>query len=51
LIAQQSLRHKSSKAAFRAIFWVTVLINCGAFVWLITESGRIVLETVFVPGF
>ncbi|WCM90742.1 DUF1294 domain-containing protein [Acidovorax sp. NCPPB 3576] len=26
--AQQWLRHKSSKASFRAVYWVTVVANC-----------------------
>jgi len=38
LLAQQVLRHKSKKADFRAIFWITVLINCCALVWL--SSGQ-----------
>lgn len=46
LIAQQTLRHKSKKAAFRAIFWVSVLINCGVFLWLLTESGLAFLEAI-----
>jgi uncharacterized membrane protein YsdA (DUF1294 family)/cold shock CspA family protein len=32
LIAQQLLRHKSSKASFRRAFWSTVLFNVGAFI-------------------
>ena len=39
LIAQEMLRHKSKKASFRAAFWVTVLMNCAALVWLHTEGG------------
>lgn len=31
LIAQQTLRHKSKKPSFRFVFWVTVVLNCGAF--------------------
>lgn len=40
LVAQQTLRHKSRKASFRAVFWVTVLLNCTALVWLHTLEGR-----------
>ena len=40
LIAQETLRHKSKKVSFRLQFWITVLINCAALVWLQTESGR-----------
>jgi len=43
LIAQQTLRHKSKKTSFRAAFWMTVLLNCAAFVWLHTEAGRAVI--------
>jgi len=32
LVAQQLLRHKSSKASFREAFWGTVVLNVGAFV-------------------
>ena len=33
LIAQQILRHKSKKVSFRIVFWITVIINCGALTW------------------
>jgi uncharacterized membrane protein YsdA (DUF1294 family)/cold shock CspA family protein len=39
LIAQQKLRHKSKKQSFRIVFWLTVLLNCGAFAWVISPSG------------
>lgn len=39
LIAQNKLRHKSKKQPFRVIFWATVLLNCAAFVWLLTPEG------------
>ncbi len=44
MIAQQQLRHKSSKQPFRFIFWITVLLNCGAFAWLFTPSGSIKVQ-------
>lgn len=34
ILAQQWLRHKSSKLAFRIVFWCTVALNMGAFMWL-----------------
>ena len=34
IIAQQLLRHKTSKASFRAAFWGTVVLNAVAFVGL-----------------
>lgn len=32
IVAQQLLRHKSSKVSFRSMFWVTVVMNVTAFV-------------------
>jgi len=34
LLAQQVLQHKSKKQTFRVVFWITVLLNCGAFALL-----------------
>jgi uncharacterized membrane protein YsdA (DUF1294 family) len=48
LIAQQTLRHKSKKTSFRAVFWITVVFNCVALAWLHTESGRETLRSLFV---
>lgn len=33
LLAQQVLRHKSAKAEFRQVFWVTVLLNAALFIF------------------
>jgi len=46
MIAQQALRHKSSKQEFRAVFWLTVIINCAALGWLFTQSGQELLRSV-----
>ncbi len=46
MIAQQTLRHKSKKQPFRAIFWLTVLVNSGAFVWLHTAKGETALRSL-----
>lgn len=43
-IAQQTLRHKSKKQKFRMVFWLTVVINCAALAWLMTENGTNVLR-------
>ncbi|MEG1767551.1 MAG: cold shock and DUF1294 domain-containing protein [Comamonas sp.] len=40
LVAQQVLRHKSSKAEFRAVFWATVVLNMFAFIFLASPYGR-----------
>ena len=35
LLAQKYLRHKSSKQSFQTAFWITVVLNCGALVFLL----------------
>jgi uncharacterized membrane protein YsdA (DUF1294 family) len=50
LLAQQKLRHKSSKREFRLVFWVTVLMNCSVFLWLLTESGYQFVQGLAVLG-
>ena len=40
LIAQDKLRHKTQKQPFRAIYWLTVVINVTAFAWTLTPSGQ-----------
>lgn len=32
LAAQRALRHKTRKQPFRTVFWITVAVNCAAFV-------------------
>lgn len=39
LFAQRVFRHKSSKAEFQRVFWVTVVVNCLGLGWLLTERG------------
>lgn len=46
LIAQQKLRHKSKKESFRAVFWMTVLLNCGVFIWMFTDSGSAIVRSL-----
>ncbi|WP_260295756.1 cold shock and DUF1294 domain-containing protein [Sedimenticola hydrogenitrophicus] len=46
IVAQQKLRHKSKKQSFRSMFWVTVFLNCGAFVWLLTPTGAAALQAL-----
>ena len=43
-IAQQILRHKSQKRAFRNVFWFTVIVNCSALLWLLSSEGKYVIE-------
>ena len=46
LIAQETLRHKSRKASFRFGFWLTVILNCGLFIWLCTPTGGQILDAI-----
>jgi uncharacterized membrane protein YsdA (DUF1294 family) len=48
LVAQQILRHKSSKESFQVIFWIVVFLNCGALGWLFTSDGSLFLRSL--PG-
>ncbi len=40
LLAQQFLRHKSTKHEFRQVFWATVVLNLIALVVLVSPLGR-----------
>lgn len=35
LIAQRALRHKSRKRSFQVVFLGTVILNCGALIWVL----------------
>ena len=45
LIAQQKLRHKSKKQPFRFIFFITLFINLGVLVYIITPNAEIYLKS------
>lgn len=40
LLARQTLRHKTRKQPFRAVFWITVVLNLVGFAWLFTAAAR-----------
>ncbi|OIR17895.1 cold-shock DNA-binding domain protein [mine drainage metagenome] len=47
LVAQKTLRHKSKKEAFQAVFLAMVVINCFTLGWLlITKKGAIFLSAI-----
>jgi uncharacterized membrane protein YsdA (DUF1294 family)/cold shock CspA family protein len=46
ICAQQLLRHKTQKASFRAMFWVTVVVNVLVFAVVTTPLGAILLAAV-----
>lgn len=50
ILAQQLLRHKTAKRSFRAVFWVSVLINVAVFVWLNAPGVAQAVADVLLPG-
>ena len=48
LAAQRLLRHKSRKRSFQIVFWATVVLNCCALAWLLSDSGAAALRAI--PG-
>lgn len=44
--AQQKLSHKSSKATFKRVYWLTVSLNIMGFVWLFSEQGQTTLRAL-----
>jgi uncharacterized membrane protein YsdA (DUF1294 family)/cold shock CspA family protein len=50
LVAQQKLRHKSRKQSFRSVFWITVLLNCAVFCWLLTPGGGDTLRALLAAA-
>lgn len=46
LAAQRLFRHKTRKKSFQTVFWMTVVLNCGALGWLISPSGAKTLHSI-----
>ena len=44
MLAQQQLRHKSSKRSFRVVLWLTVLINLGLLFAIISPQGQALIS-------
>jgi len=44
--AQNKLRHKSSKSQFKAVYWITALLNVVFFIWLHTNDGQDLLNNL-----
>ena len=40
------MRHKSKIIKFRAVYWVTVIVNCSILVLLLTPEGEHQLEAI-----
>lgn len=48
LLAQQMLRHKSSKTSFQVMFWLTLGLNLGALVWILSPNGQASIHSLIV---
>ena len=48
LVAQEVLRHKSQKPSFKAMFWLTAMLNGGALAWLFSPTGSAVLRSLLI---
>lgn len=44
LVAQRVFRHKTKKKTFQFVFWVAVVANCVALVWLLRSEGAAALR-------
>jgi len=49
VVAQELLRHKSAKQAFRRVFWITVVLNSLGLVWLLSPPGAAALRSLVGP--
>lgn len=49
LLAQRRLRHKSSKASFQGVFWLTVVGNVLLMGWLTGSGGHELLQSILTP--
>ncbi|QXO15429.1 MULTISPECIES: DUF1294 domain-containing protein [Vibrio] len=44
LWAQNQLRHKSQKQPFKAILWLTIVLNIAAFSWTLSQPGHALIQ-------
>lgn len=50
LVSHDVFRHKSRKEAFQFVFWGTVVLNCGALLWLLASGTAVVINrAIFAP--
>ena len=48
MLAQQLLHHKSSKTSFQVMFWLTLGLNLGALVWILSPNGQASIHLLIV---
>jgi uncharacterized membrane protein YsdA (DUF1294 family)/cold shock CspA family protein len=44
LFAQAIFRHKSNKAEFQSVFWITVVLNCAGLAWLLATGKAAAID-------
>lgn len=50
LVAQQVLRHKTSKLSFQSTFWLSVLLSLGITAYFHTDEGMQILDSINMPN-
>jgi len=50
LVAQQQFRHKTAKAPFQRMYWLTILLNLGGVAWLAASGKAQWLSDVLLGG-
>lgn len=46
IIAQKKLRHKTRKQPFQVIFWITLFLNFGLFIWQLSPDGLVSFQSL-----
>ncbi len=46
LLGQKLLRHKSQKQPFKAVLWITIIINSALFLYWLTPAAPLFLKTL-----
>ena len=45
-VAQQNMRHKSSKTEFRAMYWLTIVLHCGGLACVVLAENLLILSSL-----
>jgi uncharacterized membrane protein YsdA (DUF1294 family)/cold shock CspA family protein len=46
-LAQKLLRHKSKKQSFQVVFWATIILNNGFFLWFLFSKSALAFRSAF----
>jgi uncharacterized membrane protein YsdA (DUF1294 family) len=50
LVAQKKFRHKTAKASFQVVFWITFVANLAVVAWLLADAGARALMRMSLGG-